>query len=323
MAGFQRIDPIGEGTIRGPARLIVAPATAAFPATLSNLINLAPTSSSYAASVQSIAVTGTPTGGTFELVFQNVATAPLPYNATSGQVAAALNNIAGISSQGGVTCTGGPFPTAAIVATFGVNGLQPLIAVPGQAIALTGGTAPTMTVTATTPGNGQYDITPGSGWAELGSTRSGTQATRNNTETQLDVDQILSSILAVPDEWEMTIATQLAETTLENIQLAWEGGTITVDATQTPNERHLGLGAPLAYTPRRLAVLHQKTIGPAAGLIRAIVYRNVLHTTQNSTLDYQKTGQMQTVAVNFRAYADWTITDPGQQFAQIIEQEAI
>src|SRR5206468_876935 len=83
---------------------------------------------------------------------------------------------------------------------------------------------------------------------------------------------------------------------------------ITVDATQTPNERHLAIGAPLAYTNRRLAVLHQKTIGPSAGRIRALVFRTVTRAPQNSALDYQKTGQMQTLPQQFRAFADWTIT---------------
>lgn len=320
MPGFQRINPIGDGTIRGPARLIVAPVTVAFPANLAAMINMAATSGGYAAAVQTLSSTGTATGGTFTLSFQSTQTAPIPFNCSAAQVQTALNAIAGISSQGGVVCAGTALPGGSITITFGVNGTQPLITAPTSGNALTGGTNPTAVVTSTTLGNGQYDVTPGSGWVELGSTRSGVQAVRNNTETQLDVDQVTSSILAVPDEWEMTISTQFAETTMEILQLTWEGGTITVDSTQTPNERHLPMGAPLAYTNKRLAVLHQKTIGPSAGKIRALIYRSVTRSPQSSTLDYQKTGQMQTVAHSFRAFADWTIADPNARIADIVEQ---
>lgn len=319
MPGFQRINPIGDGTIRGPARLLVAPVTIAFPANLNAIINIPASSGGYVAAVQSLITTGIPTGGTFTLAFQSVQTAPIAWNATAAAVQAALNGIAGISSVGGVVCTGTTLP-AAVTITFGSTGSQPLITAPTSGNALTGGTTPTAAVTQTTAGNGQYDVFPGSGWVELGSTRSGVQAVRNNTETQLDVDQVLSSILAVPDEWEMTIATQFAETTWETLQLAWEAGTITVDSTQTPNERHLPMGAPLSYTNKRLAVLHQKTIGPSAGRIRALVYRSVTRSPQSSTLDYQKTGQMQTIPHSFRAFADWTIADPNARFADFIEQ---
>lgn len=324
MPGFQRVNPIAEGTIRGPARLIVAPSTIGYPSNINSIINLAPLtagiSGTYAACVQSVVTTGVPTGGTFTLAFQGVTTAPIAFNASAAVVQAALNNLSGISSQGGVTCGGGPLP-AAVTITFGVQGLQPAIKAPPQGFALTGGTTPTVAVTVTTAGNGQFDVVPNSGWTELGSTRSGVQVTRNNTEDQIEIDQIYGSLLGVPNEWEMTVATQLAETSLENIQLAWEGGTITTDVTQTPNERHLGMGNPLAYSAKKLAVLHQKTIGPAAGMIRAQVFRLVTRSPQNSNLDYMKTGQSQSIAQTFRAYADANVSDPNLRFGEIIEQQ--
>lgn len=317
MPGFQRIEPISEGTIRGPARVIVSPITVAFPTELSDMINVAATDGSYTPEVQSLVITGTPTGGSIVLSFQSILTTAIAHNAAAADVEAALNILSSISSQGGVVCSGGPLP-AAVTITFGVDGIQPLIAVDQDN--LTGGTSPTATITETTPGNGQYDVAPGSGWAELGSTRGGVSITRNNTEDQLDVDQVYGSILGVPNEWEMTVATQLAETTLENIQLAWEGGVISLNTDA--KERTLQLGNPLAYTQRRLAVLHQKTIGPAAGLIRAGVFRNTTRSPQNSNLDYQKTGQMQTISQTWRCYADWTISDPNARMGALIEQEA-
>ena len=322
MPGFQRVNPIGEGLIRGPARIAIAPFTIAFPSTLEQIINTAATSVSYNPSIQSLSLTGTPTGGTFTLSFESTYTAPIAYTASSSAISAALNAISTIGDQGGVVCTGGPVNTTPVVVTFGINGAQPLIVPTITGNALTGGSTPAAAVASTQLGNGQYDILPGSLWTELGSTRAGAQIAKNNTEDQLDIDQIYGAILGVPNEHEMTIATALAEVTLENIALAWEeNGAISVNATTAIPERTLPLGAATSYVQRRLVILHQKTIGPAAGLIRAVVFRNAQRSATNSALDYQKTGQMQTLPHQFRAYIDPFITDPNYRFGVVIEQQ--
>lgn len=317
-ASFQRVNPLGDSVIRGPARLLVAPITQAFPASIEAIVWTAATSTSYASDVQTLTITGTPTGGTFTLSYQSVQTTPIAWNAASGALQTALNALPGIANAGGVTCSGGALPSASIVITFVSQGVQPLIL--AQAGALTGGTTPAAAVVHTTPGVGQYD--PMAGWSDLGSTKTGAQVQRNNTETQLDVDQIYGPLLSVPDEWTMTVTTAFAETSLETIQMAWEGAAnITLDATVTPNERHLSIGAPLAYTERRLAVLHQKTIGTSAGRLRCVVFRRVTHSPASSTLDYQKTGAQQSLAYVFAAYADFGVADPASRFMDIIEQQ--
>jgi hypothetical protein len=319
MAGFQRVNPLGEGFIRGPARYLVEPITSPYPAKLGDIINLA--TSGYTTEVQTITITGTPAGGTFQLAFLSQVTSLLAYNATNTDVQTALRALPGIGSTG-VTVTGGPGPGTPYVVTFAgplASSAQPLITASGAG--LTGGTTPSVTVTRTTPGFGLYD--PVGGWTELGSSRGGCQISRNNTETQIDVDQILASIVSVPDEWEMTIATQLAETTLENIQIAWEGGVINLDITTSPDERHLGLGNPTAYVLRRLAVIHQKTIGPAAGKLRAHVFRQVSRSPVASTLDFQKTGNQSTLPLTFRAYADPAVGDPYYSMGEVIDQAII
>lgn len=318
MPGFQRVNPIGDAFIRGPARLLVAPLTQVYPATLGAIINLSATGA--VSEQQTITITGGPTGGTFTLAFMSVQTAPIPFNATSAQIVAALSALPGIGA-GGVTASGGPVNTTPVVVTFAgpnAGSAQPLILAPLSGAAFTGGTTPAIAVTRTVAGFGLYDPQPG--WTELGSTKSGVSIDRNNTETQIDVDQILQALLAVPDEWEMTVTTEFAETTLENLQIAWEGGTITTDATQTPNERHLPMGGPLAYAQRRLAVLHQKTIGPSANRIRAHVMRSVQRSPQTSRLTFNKSGNQQTIPHVFRAFADPAIADPYARFGEVIEQ---
>jgi hypothetical protein len=322
---FQRVSPIGDSFIRAPARLLVCPITSAYPGNLTSIVNLNTNPSTYTTEVQTLTMTGSPTGGSFVLAFNSVATAQIPYNATSTQVQTALNALTTINPGGtsSVACGGGPLPTTAITVTFaGTNAssAQPLIQVPSSLQALTGGSSPAVTVTRTTAGFGLYD--PVAPWTELGSTKAGVHIDRNNTETMIDVDQILTSLIALPDNWEMTVTTQLAETSQENIQLAWEGGTISTDVTQSPNERHLPFGGPLFYanSQKRLAVIAQKSVGTSAGRIVANVFRIVTRSPQASRLTYDKTGAQQTLPIVFRAFADPSIADPNARFGERLEQ---
>src|SRR6185312_3390072 len=135
MPGFTRVNPLGEGAVRGPARILVAASTIAFPANINAIVNLAPAtggiSGVYAAAVQTVTISGTPTGGTFTLAFNGVQTAPIPWNATAIQMQTALNNLAGIAQQGGVTVA---LATSVYTITFGVSGAQQLITVPPQGL---------------------------------------------------------------------------------------------------------------------------------------------------------------------------------------------
>ena len=93
--------------------------------------------------VQTITTTGTPTGGTFTLLFGVQRTAAIPFNATAAQLQTALQNLTSIGSN--IVCTGGPLP-ATITVTF-INGLaaavQPLMVATAS---LTGGTAPAVAI---------------------------------------------------------------------------------------------------------------------------------------------------------------------------------
>ena len=104
--------------------------------------------------VQSLASTGSPTGGSFQLSFNGQVTASLPWAATSVQVQAALQGLANIG-PGNVLCTAGPVGGAPVVITFSgelANLPQPLLVV--SYAALTGGTSPTIATARTTAGVG-------------------------------------------------------------------------------------------------------------------------------------------------------------------------
>jgi hypothetical protein len=105
------------------------------------------------AGVQTVAITGVPTSGTFTLTYAGATTAPLPIASTASAVQAALLALppsTGLVLPGDVIVTGGPGPSTAWVATFAAD-LNPanLLTATGS---FTGGTTPTITVTETTPG---------------------------------------------------------------------------------------------------------------------------------------------------------------------------
>lgn len=85
----------------------------------------------------SIAVTGTPTGGTFSLAVDGFSTAGIAYGADSTAVQAAVNALSGVT---GVTATVSGTTTKTFAFTSAVN-------LTANGSALTGGTAPGVTVT--------------------------------------------------------------------------------------------------------------------------------------------------------------------------------
>jgi hypothetical protein len=72
---------------------------------------------------QTLALTGSPTAGTFTLSFGGQTTQPIAYNATAAAVQTALEALSTIET-GGITATGGPLPGSNVVIEFRSNGLQ-------------------------------------------------------------------------------------------------------------------------------------------------------------------------------------------------------
>lgn len=120
--------------------------------------------------VQTLTETGTPTGGSFDLIFNGVIIRAVPWNATAVNLQALLDAASNIGA-GQTTVTGGPFPGTPLVITFAgtlTSSLwQPLITLGTNG--LTGGTNPTVTIAHTTPGRatggmfGPYDDTQSNG----------------------------------------------------------------------------------------------------------------------------------------------------------------
>lgn len=84
-----------------------------------------------------VAVTGSPTGGTYALVVDGFATAPIAHDAANGAIESAVNGLSGVT---GVTVTVSGTATKTLAFTGGAVNVQAVSA-------LTGGTTPGVTVT--------------------------------------------------------------------------------------------------------------------------------------------------------------------------------
>lgn len=101
--------------------------------------------------VQTLAITGTPTGGTFTLTYSGQTTSAIAYNASAATVQAALVALSNVGT-GQVTCTGGALPGASVVITFGGTLANTDVAAITSSSSLTGGTSPAIAITETTKG---------------------------------------------------------------------------------------------------------------------------------------------------------------------------
>lgn len=100
--------------------------------------------------VQTVAVTGSPAGGTFKLKFNNKISGAIAHNADAATVQAALEALATIGS-GNVAASG--TLAGGMTITFQADlGRMPVPALILAENSLTGGTSPNVTVTETTPG---------------------------------------------------------------------------------------------------------------------------------------------------------------------------
>lgn len=102
--------------------------------------------------VQTVTITGSPTGGTVTLALDGETTAAIAYNANAAAVQAALEALSNVDA-GDVTVTGGPGPGTPWVVTFGgqyAGTNMPQMTASGAS--LTGGSSPAIAVTTTTAG---------------------------------------------------------------------------------------------------------------------------------------------------------------------------
>lgn len=102
--------------------------------------------------VQTLTITGTPTGGTFTITFGGQTTDPIAYNASAAAVELAFEALPNVGAGNG-TCAGGALPGTPVTITFtgALAGVDvPLATADGSG--LTGGTTPDAAIALTTSG---------------------------------------------------------------------------------------------------------------------------------------------------------------------------
>jgi hypothetical protein len=134
--------------------------------------------------VQTLTITGSPTGGTFTLTYAGQTTSPIQWNAAASAVQSALIALSNIGPLD-VTAAGGPLPATPVTITFGGALAQTDVALITDTSSLTGGTTPDAAVAQTTAGSvpadiaqapmpsTMWDIYIDDTWAGLGTTKYG------------------------------------------------------------------------------------------------------------------------------------------------------
>jgi hypothetical protein len=315
MGPFQRTNARMDqlGFVRGPARVLAAPLSTAPPDDIGDIIKVTGAETS---EVQTLTITGTPTGGTFRLSFRGQTTEPIAYNAAASAVQAALEALTTVST-GNVVAAGGALPGAAVTLTFGgalANFDVPMVQV--TSAALTGGSTPAATVAETTKGSGMFD--PLNGWYELGGTKNGVVPSFNNTEEEFTIDQQQVVIGTLPNTFDWAFQTSLVEVTPENLAFAWDMGPVTLNAVPAVPEKKMGFGTPKSYTIRRIAIVHRR---PQTGGLRAHFFRQMVRSPIDASLTYASTGEQQSVPLRMRALVDELISDDFSNVGYLLDQQ--
>lgn len=300
MGSFHRVDT--DQVIRGAARIMAAPITQAKPDKIADVIELRDDQSQ----VNTLTIGGAT--GNFTITVNGATTPNQAQNVTTATLQAALEALATVG-VGDVVVTG--VAGTNYILTWGNDLAAQPVTVTASLAGLTGG-APTFVQT--TEGIDQF--APLGDWEDLGATREGIAITVNNAEDSFEVDQVAGEIGSSPTNWESSIATNFAEMTLEKFQLVWEGSAITTDSAPTIPEREMSFAGATSYTQRRLAVLFRRD----NGAILMFAFHKVSRTPQESTVNFQKSGDPITLAMTFKALADATESDPKAQFCKIREQ---
>lgn len=94
---------------------------------------------------QSLAITGTPTGGTFTITYDGQTTAAIAYNAAAADVEDALQALTNLGTA--VTCSGGALPGTAVSIAIDDSIVAPALMTTTDS--LTGGTTPASAITVT------------------------------------------------------------------------------------------------------------------------------------------------------------------------------
>jgi hypothetical protein len=154
-------------------------------------------------------------------------------------------------------------------------------------------------------------------WTDVGATFGGITITRGFDTEGFSVDQVNGDLGEDITGWTNTIETALAETSLANFDLAWIGGTATVNsAPSTLEEEVLTFGDPANVPQKKLAIAFMSRYD----LIRMYAFRLVQRAGDDSALVHEKGGDPMTLPILFRAFPDTSVEDRDGRIFTIFQQ---
>lgn len=162
-----------------------------------------------------------------------------------------------------------------------------------------------------------WPFQPKSPWTDLGYTKEGLKIVRGHESMEHKVDQVKGALDETVTAWSHKIETSLAETSVDNLKLAWEGGTIddhsTVAqvSTTTTAEAAAGQKVVAVTSAAGLVVGKTATIGSGntleAGIIALI---NGLNVTMQDNLLYTHASSAAFVQVAEKAFKELPLSRP-------------
>ncbi len=138
---------------------------------------------------------------------------------------------------------------------------------------------------ATEPADTAVASPPGAGWTDVGGTADGVTVNVMQEFSELSVDQIVDVPGRRLTKRDMSIATNMAEPTLENLAIATNGGTITTGA----GYKKLEPGYATSATQPTYKALIFDGYAPG-GFVRRVIVRKALNTS-NVEFAYKKDTQ--------------------------------
>jgi len=119
-----------------------------------------------------------------------------------------------------------------------------------------------------------------------------------------------------PEAWSMEAEVTLMETDLENLQIAWEGGTLVDITGSVVNQKMMPLGAPAAFTERVFVIIQEDV---KSSRIRVAALRKTTAMVDGSEINMQKTDATG-LAFKIKVRADETVAEHHGPFGKMFEE---
>jgi len=153
-------------------------------------------------------------------------------------------------------------------------------------------------------------------WYDLGGTTpDGIRVVRGfDKDEGIEVDQIQSPIMkGAARNWRGQMATNLLETSLDNLAIVWQGGTLRT----VGSEKLLDFGSPESVTERLLAAIQQHS---ETGKFRMIVIRKATPAGEDAEITLSS-GDPAAIPFTVDMEADLTVEEAVNNMFRVIEQQ--